>query len=272
MRPLHDQRHAGQRLVGVVALQDAMVVAHIVAVIGSIDHQRPVVQAAGLQPFDHAPHLLVDLRDGRIVAGHHPPKAVARQPRVVKVAPAEGRVLRRDLVRPAGKERQVARVIHAGPARRRVEGMMRFDKAHHQQVAARTPSRERLHGAVADPGGRVKLLGQVRGQRAERLPVLRPGRLPIGAHLVLEVVPVHQAVRAQIAVIVVIEPAVAILLGEHQILKADVGISRGKVHFADGARPVACLGEQRREGDRPGQHRAAVRRAAVLVHVQAGQQ
>ena len=217
--------------------------------------------------------MVVDLRDGGIVVGHGSPQLGLGQPVVREIAASELQIVLEVLFRPARQDRELLRVVDQVPWRGRVEGVVGLDEADHQQMPVPcVPRPDGLNGAVGDPRGGVMGFRKVRDHGPERVPILVRRVLAILGSLVLQVVPIDQAESHQVTVVVVVPSSRPVLLGERQLVEANVQVRRREVHLADRLGPVASSPEDPRKGGDLRRESATVVPAGVLVHVSAREQ
>ena len=127
------QGHLGQRIIEVIVLEQEMVKAEVLPVIGGKDDQGGVVEALGLENLEHASDLRIEFRKARVIESRRPAHAFFRQELVREVAAIEREVLRGGLWNPARQKRNGVRVVLMRPRFGRIKGVMRLDEPHHEE-------------------------------------------------------------------------------------------------------------------------------------------
>lgn len=90
------------------------------------------------------------------------------------------------------------------------------------------------------------------------LPILVGSVLAILALLIDEIDKIPHTLVAQPAVVIVVVAPGAILLGQQKLIKADIGIGRRQVHFADGFGGITRLAQHLGKGRQSRRQRAVV--------------
>ena len=159
-----EQRHAQQRVVAERTLEDHLVLAEELTVVGGHDHERVVGQPARRKLVEHAADRMIELRDHAVVARRQPGELFTRVVGAARIRPFEcglaHTVRERFVKRRLGRElvgvdlgedlEHVFGRIAITPGRGRVHRMVRVREAHPPEERA-VDRREPLARAVGDP-------------------------------------------------------------------------------------------------------------------------